>query len=342
MANSQYEYVKKYETHESVLPNSWFVVRVDGRSFHQFSALHEFHKPVDMRAARLMDQCAAAVMRGCGDIVFAIGMSDEYSFVFRRESELFGRRIAKVTTSVVSEFTANFVFHWSCFFPDQKMRYPPTFDGRLVAYPTDDDIKNYLRWRQVDCHINYLYNLTFSCLVKSGLTESAAHKKLVGTFSSDKQEILFSQFGINYNNEPECHKKSAILIRPHHRLEVVQAASVPQQEEIKQTDPEDHCRLSSHTHRDCCPAPPSPARQGGASQTIVVLHEDIIKEKFWVSTVPSIIPYVSAADHKKSLRKLHRRAAAGAGGSSGHPSRGEQDRQSQGPPDHREAGVDPP
>jgi tRNA(His) guanylyltransferase len=34
-----------------------------------------------------------------------------------------------------------------------------------------------------------------------------------GTVSSEKNEILFSQFGINYNNEPEMFKKGSVVFR---------------------------------------------------------------------------------------------------------------------------------
>lgn len=34
-----------------------------------------------------------------------------------------------------------------------------------------------------------------------------------GTFSKDKNEILFSRFGINYNNEPEIFKKGSVVFR---------------------------------------------------------------------------------------------------------------------------------
>lgn len=40
-----------------------------------------------------------------------------------------------------------------------------------------------------------------------------AEQRLSGTVSADKNEILFKQFGINYNNEPECFKKGTILYR---------------------------------------------------------------------------------------------------------------------------------
>jgi tRNA(His) guanylyltransferase len=41
----------------------------------------------------------------------------------------------------------------------------------------------------------------------------AAEQELSGTFSKDKNEILFSRFGINYNNEPDIFKKGSVLYR---------------------------------------------------------------------------------------------------------------------------------
>lgn len=34
-----------------------------------------------------------------------------------------------------------------------------------------------------------------------------------GSVSKDKNEILFSRFGINYNNEPEILKKGSVIFR---------------------------------------------------------------------------------------------------------------------------------
>jgi hypothetical protein len=63
-------------------------------------------------------------------------------------------------------------------------------------------------------HINNLYNTTFWTLVqKGGLENRVAEKELSGTVSSDKNEILFKRFGINYNNEPEIFKKGSVLYR---------------------------------------------------------------------------------------------------------------------------------
>lgn len=40
-----------------------------------------------------------------------------------------------------------------------------------------------------------------------------AEERLKGTVSSDKNEILFKEFGINYNNEPNCFRKGTVLYR---------------------------------------------------------------------------------------------------------------------------------
>ena len=94
------------------------------------------------------------------------------------------------------------------------MKYPPCFDGRVVLYPSFENLKDYFSWRYVDCHINNLYNTTFWQLVQTAkMSKDEAHKKLKGTLSNEKKEILFSQFGINYNNEPEVYKKGSLLIR---------------------------------------------------------------------------------------------------------------------------------
>jgi hypothetical protein len=111
-----------------------------------------------------------------------------------------------------SHFASSFVFHWSKFFPSSPLLYPPTFDGRVVLYPTSANLRDYLSWRQADCHINNLYNTCFWALVHDGMTNTDAVKRLKGTLSSDKNEILFSRFNINYNNIPPVYRKGTTLI----------------------------------------------------------------------------------------------------------------------------------
>ena len=76
-----------------------------------------------------------------------------------------------------------------------------------------------MSWRQADCHINNLYNTAFWTLIQSGgLSNQEAQERLKGTLAKDKNEILFSEFGINYNNEPAQYKKGTTLIRENGSL----------------------------------------------------------------------------------------------------------------------------
>ncbi|XP_042195761.1 probable tRNA(His) guanylyltransferase isoform X2 [Callorhinchus milii] len=178
----------------------------------RFADQHNFTKPNDERALRLMNKCAATVMEELGDIVIAYGQSDEYSFVFKKKSNWFKRRASKFMTHVVSQFSSSFVFYWSEHFKDQTLLYPPGFDGRVILYPNNQNLRDYLSWRQADCHINNLYNTTFWALVQQGgLSNSLSEERLKGTVAGDKNEILFSEFNINYNKEPEIYRKGTVL-----------------------------------------------------------------------------------------------------------------------------------
>lgn len=213
MAKSKYEYVRKFEQNDQCLLNCWIVIRIDGRNFHRFSDEHGFEKPNDLRALQLMNKCAETVMKEFTDIVIAYGQSDEYSLVFKRSTTQFSRRASKLVTNVVSLFSSSYVFYWSQFFCSRELLYPPMFDGRVVLYPNEKNLRDYMSWRQADCHINNLYNTCFWCLVEqSGLTADQAEERLNGTVSSDKNEILFSQFNINYNNLRQMYRKGSVLV----------------------------------------------------------------------------------------------------------------------------------
>lgn len=125
------------------------------------------------------------------------------------------------------------------------MKYPPSFDGRAILYPDIKNVRDYFAWRQVDCtsppltpspsftldptlkplsldesgrmlmegHINNLHNTTYWALVNSGMSEQDATKRLEGTESSDKNEILWAEFGMNYNKELAIFRKGTVIYR---------------------------------------------------------------------------------------------------------------------------------
>ncbi|KAF9884842.1 tRNA-His guanylyltransferase [Aspergillus nanangensis] len=286
MANSKYEYVKAFEQPDVLLPNTWIVVRIDGRGFHKLTDRYAFKKPNDRRALDLMNAAAVEVMKDLPDLCIAYGVSDEYSFVFHPSCQLFERRNAKLVTTIVSTFTAHYIYQWGTHFPETPLESPylPSFDGRAVVYPTARNLRDYMSWRQVDCHINNLYNTTFWTMVlQGGMSNTDAEQELKGTVSSDKNEILFKRFGINYNNEEEVYKKGSVLYRQvnsslagcNYQLEDAKAGS-----------------LESKAAADEESSSPMPDSKMSRSQQdklkklrrkaqVVVDHVDIIKDEFW-------------------------------------------------------------
>ncbi|TGZ84342.1 putative tRNAHis guanylyltransferase [Ascodesmis nigricans] len=293
MANSQYGYVKSFETPDRLLPNTWIVIRLDGRGFHKFTARHGFEKPNDKRALDLMNACAEAVVTDLPDVIFAYGVSDEYSFVLKRECELFERRESKLVTTIVSHFTAHYIYLWPQYFPSTTLTMPlPTFDGRAVLYPSTENLRDYLSWRQVDAHINNLYNTTFWMLIlRGGRTEKEAERELQGTVSGDKNEILFSQFGINYNNEPEIFKKGSCIYREYETSPPTVDAVEPSND-VPEPLPKSAATKKAILARKSAIAPKAAPKELSKSQLarqrkremkakVVVRYVDIIKDEFW-------------------------------------------------------------
>ena len=62
---------------------------------------------------------------------------------------------------------------------EKPLLAPPSFDCRAVCYPSMGNVRDYFAWRQVDTHINNLYNTAFWALVlKGGLSRQEADAEL--------------------------------------------------------------------------------------------------------------------------------------------------------------------
>lgn len=274
MAHSEFEYVRNFELSDILPPSNWIVVRIDGRGFSKFSKKHAFEKPNDKRALNLMNAAATEVLRSIVDVVLAYGQSDEYSFVLQESTTLFERRSAKLATTIATAFTAEYCMQWSTFFPHTALTRPyPTFDGRCICYPKRKILRDYLNWRQADCHINNLYNTTFWNLVLKGeMSAFDAEQALQGSVSSTKNEILFSKFGINYNNEPEIYRKGTVLYRSND-----QAGSAGEADTTRET------KSSGKVADPASKTQIDRQRKSKLKATIAMEHCDLISDTFWLA-----------------------------------------------------------
>lgn len=173
MANSKYDYHKAEEkcTDLRFNSNTYVIVRIDGDKFHNFCNVHNFHKPNDKRALDLMVASAKHLMQTYkGDIPLAYGHSDEFSFMIKPTSNILSRRMFKITSMLPVIFATYYNSNWSTFFDNPAKGSKTTksfdawFDARPKEYPNYHTVIEYFKWRQVDCHINNLYNTTLHCL----------------------------------------------------------------------------------------------------------------------------------------------------------------------------------
>jgi len=213
VVNTKCNYLKDMETKINLLPHCWIVVRIDGKGFHKFSEKHNFEKPNDFRSIELMSMSAKAVMTMYPDIVLSYGQSDEYSFVINRYSNFLERHDYKIMSNIVSIFGGTYTYNWTKLFPDQPLQYCPAFDARTVLYPNDSCLRDYLSWRQADCHINNMYNTIFWTLVQKGnCTRQEAEERLRGSFSKDKRSLLL-KYDCEYDDEPAILRKGTTHYR---------------------------------------------------------------------------------------------------------------------------------
>ncbi|CAB4298280.1 unnamed protein product [Prunus armeniaca] len=215
------DYVRSFQFKKILMPSTWIVIRIDGCHFHRFSDVHEFVKPNDKQALNLMNACAVAVVKEFPDIVFSYGVSDEYSFVLKKDSHFYQRQAR--------------------FLPSKELKYPPYFDGRAVCYPSVEILRDYLTWRQVDCHINNQYNTCFWELVKSGKSKSEAQNFLKGTQTGDKEKLL-KQFGIDYHKLPAMFRQGSSIFWDKEDITMMQEKEKPGGNSLKRVIVE-HCNI---------------------------------------------------------------------------------------------------
>jgi tRNA(His) guanylyltransferase len=102
--------------------------------------------------------------------------------------------------------------HWAEYFGKDKLKYAPCFDSRTVCYPNDKILRDYLSWRQADCHINNLFNTTFWALVQQGgMTEIEAEDHLKVNSLFLENFLNFSHFIMNRAHFPKTRMKFYLL-----------------------------------------------------------------------------------------------------------------------------------
>ena len=121
-----------------------------------------------------------------------------------------------------------------------------------------------------------------------------------GTVSADKNELLFSQFGINYNNLPEIYRKGSVLIwTPAEKASTgnKKCEDVDKKTDQAQSNVTEKEQFNDDDKSHDSSSPPAPGAaaaslaatndrgsgrsKGKVKRVVKVLHVDIIGDKFW-------------------------------------------------------------
>jgi tRNA(His) 5'-end guanylyltransferase len=171
-------------------PGAWAVIRVDGRGFSAFTR-DRFDKPFDPRFSELMTGTAHTLLTEFSGR-YAYTESDEISVVLDPAFDLFGRELEKLVS--LSAATASAAF-------THAAGEPAAFDSRIWIGTGEQDVVDYLSWRQADAARCSLNGWCYWTLREEGLTARQATRRLEGTGFSDKNQLLYAR-GINFNELP--------------------------------------------------------------------------------------------------------------------------------------------
>ena len=179
--------------------HSYFIVRIDGRGFHKFSA--NLARPYCRELANAMDEAALSVCRDMIGCRFAYGQSDEYSFLLsdaeRDDSPLwFDGNVQKIVSVSASLFTGAF----NRAFAAERIA---AFDSRVMVIPQRSEVEKYFLWRQLDAEANSLNMLA---------SAHYSHEELLRKSAAEKHDLLNAK-GVNWAKEPADFKRGRAVWR---------------------------------------------------------------------------------------------------------------------------------
>ncbi len=221
--------MKSYELcYETKVPErSYIMIRLDGKNFSKYTKM--FEKPFDDTLSNVMD---VATIELCSKLhpKFAYTQSDEISLLFTTidnidaETPFEGKvqKLASISASILtSSFNVNMLKLISTFKykPDELIfkiqtgtleEIKATFDARVFVIPDYREVSNYFVWRQQDCTRNS---------VSMAASANFDHELLNGKSSEEKQEMLFQEKGINWNDYTVKYKRGVIIKKENIFLE---------------------------------------------------------------------------------------------------------------------------
>jgi tRNA(His) guanylyltransferase len=179
-------------------PDSWVVVRLDGRAFHTYT--RGLGRPFDDRLSHDLDTAAGVLCADVDGARFAYLQSDECSVVVPPRSRhagehWFGGKTQKIASVSASLFTA--------VFNRERGGDVAQFDARVFSLPDAAEVRAYLCWRQADARRN---------AVTMVAQTHFSHRQLHGIPSVRRRQML-ADAGVDLDTFDPRHMAGRVVSR---------------------------------------------------------------------------------------------------------------------------------
>lgn len=203
--------LKVYESRsENVLiPRLPVILRLDGNSFSKFTTRQGFDKPFDVRFNDAMDAAATAVLNYCSGAQVGYVQSDEITILLRNDQTyltdpFLANRTQKIASLTAA--TASVAFNKALGTGTDAI-----FDCRVFVVPPHE-VNNCFLWRQLDAFKNAVSTYAYWELSKI-YGRKTTQMMLQGKSTNDRQEIIFRELGVNFNNLPTDLKRGRCIYK---------------------------------------------------------------------------------------------------------------------------------
>lgn len=197
--------MKGYEQpYRRVLPaRTYTLLRLDGNNFSSYTK--PLDKPFDEGFAEDMHTAARALCMQATNVAFGFVASDEISLLFTdfttpSTQQWLGGVEAKMLSVAASMVTAAFNAARAKRGDDRLAH----FDARVKTLADPAEVVNYFIWRQRD---------TVKNSISMAASAHFSHRRLHSLTSDGRQELLFAEAGVNWNDYPVWARRGSVMVR---------------------------------------------------------------------------------------------------------------------------------
>jgi tRNA(His) 5'-end guanylyltransferase len=189
-----------------------FFLRLDGWKFKELSEAINAEKPFDKKFAECLVYSGRELFEKGFSPALIYVVSDELNILFTSPAPFRGRveKIDSVISSMVSTAFALCV---------QKLfgkTITAAFDSRIIIMLNEEEILEYMAWRQTNAWRNHNNAYAYWLFRKMGQTPKEIAKMLRGMKTSEIHETLF-RHGINLTQTPPWQRRGILIYKETHR-----------------------------------------------------------------------------------------------------------------------------